>query len=194
MDIDLLTSKAKWAVLEIIAKKEASPLEIARQLKTSVANISTQLRYLELAGIVKKRRILNAQANMPRIMYSLNKNLFLAMAVGDKFHTRRLIDLDLDKEMLLRFWQLPKSLHGPLLHLYVKYPAIFGETHSVYYSEHGDSVVKLILVNDKKPLPSKVISIEYKDKQYAFDIHFASIEKVDMKKLTLISPGNWAIS
>jgi predicted transcriptional regulator len=110
MDIDLLTAKAKWAVLEKIAKSEVSPLEIASQLNTSAANISTQLRYLELADIVKKRRVSNAQAGKPRILYSLKKNILLVMAASEKLHMRQIVELDEQKEIILRIWQLPKSI------------------------------------------------------------------------------------
>jgi len=193
MDVDLLTAKAKWAVLEKIAKKELSPLEIAKQLNTSVANVSTQLRYLELANIVKKRRVSNAMAGMPRILYSLNKSVLLLMAAANGFSMRKIIEMDDEKEAMLRIWQLPKAVQGPLLHFYVKQAQLFTEHNDVYFSEYGESVIKVVVCNDKKPLPPKIITLPYKNQSITIDVRFINVDDLGSeKKLVRIHRGKWA--
>ena len=193
MDVDLLTAKAKWAVLEKIAKNELSPLEIAKQLHTSVANVSTQLRYLELANIVKKRRVPNAMAGMPRVLYSLNKSVFVVMAAAEGFSMRKIIDMDEEKELFLQIWQLPKAVHGPLIHFAVRQSQLFTDKNDVYFSEHGDNVIKIVVCNQKNPLPPKIVSIPYKDQSVAVDVRFINVaDLAKERRLVRIHRGNWA--
>lgn len=55
MDASLL-SGSRWELLEALAKKPSSTSELAVGIGTSQANVSQQLRQLEIAGIVTKQR------------------------------------------------------------------------------------------------------------------------------------------
>ena len=190
--MDLLTAKAKWAVLEKISKKEVSPIEIAKQLDTTVANVSTQLRYLELANVVKKRKVSNVEAGKPRVLYSMQRSLFIVMAAAPGFHMRRVLEMDAQKETILRIWSLPKVTHGPLLALYVKNPQLFSSAHDLYFADHGDTVIKLIASNTKKDLPPKILTVTHDGKQVAIDVRFVNVENLgEYKRLTLIHKGEW---
>lgn len=192
MDVDLLTAKAKWAVLERLAKKESSPLEIAKQLNTSVANVSTQLRYLEIANVVKKRRITNAAAGMPRILYSINRPLCIVMAASNDFSMRKVVELDAEKEIMLRIWQLPKPTHAPLVRFYLQFQQLFDENHDVYYADHGDNVIKVVVCNNKKPLPAKIITVDTGKTQVVVDVRFVNQDTRDsMKRLVNLHKGTW---
>ena len=80
MDQETLFTGSKWDILKLLEGKEMSPIELAKESGTSMANISQQLRFLEMAGIVKSKRISNRDKGQPRIMYSLTgENSFLIM-------------------------------------------------------------------------------------------------------------------
>jgi predicted transcriptional regulator len=184
MDVDLLTAKAKWAVLEKIAKSESSPLEVAKELNTSAANISTQLRYLELADIVKKRRVSNAQAGKPRMLYSLKKNVMLVMAASQNLHMRQIVEMDAQKETILRIWLLAKSVQAPLTKLYITQSALFSEENTIYYLDHTVNDIT-IYVQTPKQKPTHTITVEDKEKQITITVTYGQTTP-DTKKAQLI--------
>ena len=49
MDLETLLTSTKWDILEMIAKKPMSPIELSKILNTTIANISQQLRLLQKA-------------------------------------------------------------------------------------------------------------------------------------------------
>jgi predicted transcriptional regulator len=190
MDVDLLTAKAKWAVLEKIAKSEVSPLEVAKELNTSAANISTQLRYLELADIVKKRRVSNAQAGKPRMLYSLKKNVMLIMAASNNLHMRQLVEMDSQKETILRIWQLPKSVQNPITRLFYQESQIFTNETSVYYLDHTNSEIQ-IYIQSQSQKQSHKITIDDKNKPITVTVSYGTTNP-ENKKAQLIHLGTHA--
>ena len=56
MGVEQLFTGSRWQLLEALAKKPQSTSELAEKLQTSQANTSQQLKQLELAGIIKRRR------------------------------------------------------------------------------------------------------------------------------------------
>ena len=65
MELEGLFSGTKWDILRLIAKEPRNPLELARVLGTSIANISQQLRLLEAAGLVRKEKVSNRERGKP---------------------------------------------------------------------------------------------------------------------------------
>lgn len=79
MEVDVLLSGSRWQIIQAIAEKPSSPVEIASKIGTTVANVSAQFRLLEAAGLVTKTRLKTSQAGKPRILYSLKDNqVFIA--------------------------------------------------------------------------------------------------------------------
>lgn len=79
MRVNYLFSGSKWAILESLAKQAQSTSELAKELKTSQANISQQLKQLELAGLIKRRR---AQQSNKHYLYSIDKPYTHVVHVG----------------------------------------------------------------------------------------------------------------
>jgi DNA-binding MarR family transcriptional regulator len=69
MDIDSFFTSPRWKVLEILAKTPSSPMEISKQLNTSIAYISQQLKLLEAAGLVTKVRTRATERGKPRTLF-----------------------------------------------------------------------------------------------------------------------------
>ncbi len=192
MELDSLLVGTKWDIVEILARREASPLEIAKLLQTSIANISMQLKMLEIAGIVSKRRVSNSKAGKPRSLYTLRKDILYVMAASSQFQFRKPLELNPEKSLILKIWQLPQLIQGPLLYFYTKFPQLFNEEYDVYFSEHGDQVIKLIICNDKKSLPPKIVTIEYQSRKYVIDVRFVSERSLAKQgRLTLLHKGSW---
>ena len=56
MDYGTILTDSKWNIIKELSEKEQTPTELADKTKTTLANISQQLRLLEAYGIVKKER------------------------------------------------------------------------------------------------------------------------------------------
>lgn len=112
MEQETLYTAAKWDVLKALGESEKSPIALAKEANTSVSNISQSLRFLELAGIVKRERIGNRDKGQPRVMYSLAGNKAYMIVTARNFVDKKQIFLDDYKKMLLRIWFFEnESLH-----------------------------------------------------------------------------------
>jgi predicted transcriptional regulator len=104
MEHETLFTATKWDILKLLEKGPQSPLEISKQVGSSLANISQQLRLLELAGLVKTQRVSNRDKDKPRILYSLAGNLSYLIATSDNFVDKKLLSLTDRNKIILRVW------------------------------------------------------------------------------------------
>jgi predicted transcriptional regulator len=104
MDHESLFTATKWDILKLLERGPQSPLEIAKATGSSLANVSQQLRLLEMAGVVKTKRISNRDKDKPRILYSLAGNLSYLIATSDKFVDKKLLNLTDRNKVILRIW------------------------------------------------------------------------------------------
>ncbi|MBU0472258.1 MAG: nickel-dependent hydrogenase large subunit, partial [Nanoarchaeota archaeon] len=108
MDQETLFTGSKWDILKLLEQKKMSPIELANASGTSTANISQQLRFLEIAGIVKSERISNRDKGQPRILYSLAGNSSFLISVAPGFVNKKLsydlIDIEAIAEHVKYSW------------------------------------------------------------------------------------------
>lgn len=121
MELDGLFSSPKWKIIEEISFSPQSPLQLAEKMATSVANISQQLRLLEVAGLVKKRRVSERAKGKPRVIFSLNNNFCYLLTASEGFAKRRMLSLSEDHLPLLKILMIEdSSLHEQLLEFYFR--------------------------------------------------------------------------
>jgi predicted transcriptional regulator len=104
MDQESLFTATKWDILKNLEKGPQSPIEISKTLGSSLANVSQQLRLLEMAGVVKTKRVSNREKDKPRILYSLAGNLSYMIATSDNFVDKKLLSLTDTNKVILRIW------------------------------------------------------------------------------------------
>ncbi len=108
-------------ILEEISRQSQSPLQLAEKLNTSIANISQQLRLLEAAGIVKKKRIPQRERGKPRVIFSLSDDFGYLIATTDGFADKKLLSLSDYHKFVLRTWFVEdKTLHEEIGRFYLK--------------------------------------------------------------------------
>ncbi|MFH1174196.1 MAG: helix-turn-helix domain-containing protein [archaeon] len=109
MEQETLFTSSKWDILQSLGSGEKSPIELAKSSKTSVANISQQLRLLELAGFVSSRRISNRDKDKPRILYNLkgNNSFFIISSPG--FVSKKFFNLTPRQKAIARIWFLEEQ-------------------------------------------------------------------------------------
>ncbi len=93
MELESLFTSTKWEILSLIAKEPQNPLKLAEVLGTSIANVSQQLRLLEVAGLVKKKKVSNRERGKPRTMYSLVDDVVYLIVLSKDRQEKRLVPL-----------------------------------------------------------------------------------------------------
>ena len=116
MEQETLFTASKWDILTELRVKPRSPMELANILNTSVANISQQLRLLEMAGLVESKRISNREKGLPRVLYSLAGNLSYIIATAREFVDKKFHKLSERNKVVLRIW----FLDDPTIHYYLE--------------------------------------------------------------------------
>ncbi|MFH1850068.1 MAG: winged helix-turn-helix domain-containing protein [archaeon] len=114
MELETLFAEQKWNILRQISETKSSPLQLAEKLDTSLANISQQLRLLEMANLLKTERVQNRDKGKPRKVFSLSDNFGYIIAVTDGFADKRLMHLTQHHRAILRIWFMENTqLHEP---------------------------------------------------------------------------------
>jgi predicted transcriptional regulator len=109
MEHETLFTATKWDILKLLEKGPQSPLEISKALGSSLANVSQQLRLLEMAGVVKAKRVANRDKDKPRMLYSLAGDISYLIATSDNFVDKKLLNLTDRNKVILRIWFLENT-------------------------------------------------------------------------------------
>ena len=152
MELDGLLGSTKWQILQIIADEPKSPMQIAEQLGTSVANISSQLRLLEVANIVRKTKTGNVQAGKPRFLFSLSNDFLFMSVMTQNQQAKFLVEADPLHQCVAAVWQLPKQIHKIVLR-YVFAHDLFDQ--NVYVHQMGNAIT-LFVEKVKTPKKEKI--------------------------------------
>jgi predicted ArsR family transcriptional regulator len=102
MDLETLLTGTKWEILEILAVKPSSPLEMAKRVGTTIANISQQLRLLQTAGLVKKKRTGSGKPGKPRMLFSLSDDYAFITILSKGFAKKKLIRISQKQREVVR--------------------------------------------------------------------------------------------
>ena len=160
MNFDSFLDYPRWEILKILSKKPASPTELAKELKTTMAYISQQLKILDAAGLISKTKTGASEKGKPRSVFELsNEVIYLAGLTRDFTGKKLIIGNDYHKNILLFWLAEDSSLHYYLEKLYWKLEENRNEIDSIFLEI---SPVKIIVVSDSKPLKSRIES--YLDK------------------------------
>jgi predicted transcriptional regulator len=115
LEIESLFSSTRWEILRELSQRKLSPMELASALNTTSANISQQLRLLELGGLVKSEKTSNVDKGKPRVIYSLEGENAYLIYTGKNFAEKKLISLSLYHKFMMKSWFLENPEHQRLM-------------------------------------------------------------------------------
>ena len=115
MEIESLFSSTRWEILRALSNVSLSPMELASQLNTTSANISQQLRLLELAGLVKSEKTSNVDKGKPRVIYSISENNAYLILAAKNFAQKKLLKINNYHNFILKSWFLDNQDHHRLV-------------------------------------------------------------------------------
>lgn len=178
MDFDLFLTSPRWEILQIIAEKPSSPVEIAEKLKTTVSYVSQQLKLLDAAGILIKEKTGAVLRGKPRTLFSLSNELLYLTAVTKDFSNKKLIQLSEYHKTIIKIWLTSNSsLHYYLEKLYWKLEEDLDEIDAIFIDSSLQN--KVVIVSDSKKIRPKLDSIINK---FDKEIEIFLINKSQVKK------------
>lgn len=160
MEQETLFTASKWVILKILSEGSFSPIELAARSNTSVANISQQLRLLEMAGLIKSERISNRDKGQPRVLYSLAGNHSFLITTASDFTEKKLFELSAYNKIILRIWFFPKKE----VHYFLEKAFWTIEKHlpiidALAIIEEDDSKISFLLLTRKEGFSIKDLSV-----------------------------------
>jgi len=150
MEQETLFTASKWDILKILSSGAKSPIQLAKISNTSVANISQQLRLLEMAGLVQSKRISNRDKGQPRLLYSLVGNHSFLITSSRDFVEKKLFKLSEYNKVVLKIWFLDNpQIHYFLEKAFWQIEDELGESDALLFDTSSFSDLSLIILSDK---------------------------------------------
>jgi DNA-binding transcriptional ArsR family regulator len=157
MDQETLFTASKWEILKLLSEQPLSPIELAARSNTSVANISQQLRLLEMAGLVASERVPNRDKGQPRILYSLAGNHSFLIATTNDFVEKKLFKLSVYNKIILKIWFYKQpELHYYLEKAFWSVEQFLPSIDAIAFDEGSSDPLTIILFTRDEKLKGKV--------------------------------------
>jgi len=174
MEKEILFTTSKWEILKSISIRPQSPLGIAKILNTSVANVSQQLRLLEAAGLVIKKRVANTGVGQPRALFSLKQNIAFISLASQGLAKKELLNISKLQVVISRIWLLNIAESDILSKFFYCNESIFNQVHNLYFVSVKGKNVSFETTNST--LASNEFSINFDGNKYLFKIN--QVEKI----------------
>jgi len=183
MEQETLFTSSKWDILKCLESASKSPLDLAKETNTSVANISQQLRLLELAGYVKSERISNRDKGLPRVLYSIANNNAFLIASAPGFIEKKNILLQEYQKCTLRIWFLDNiALQHYVERFFWTIEKSLDKIDLITLDSREFSNIKVSIVTSNSDLKKlKDLIIDGQNGPVKFSITF--VKETDIKKL-----------
>jgi len=156
MDFDLFLTSPRWEILQIIAERPSSPVEIAEKLKTTVSYVSQQLKLLDAANLLVKEKTGAAQKGKPRTLFSLSNELLYLTALTRKFSEKKLLYISDYHKSILKIWlNVDSSLHYYAEKLFWKLEENISEIDAIFI-ETSNSIPKMLIISESKKIKANI--------------------------------------
>jgi hypothetical protein len=169
MDTETLFVATKWNILKLLSGTPLSPLQPSEKRGTTIANISAQLKLLEVANFVKKERTGSAKAGKPRYLFSLTKDYAFITSVANNLAFKELLAVQPHQKTTLAIWTLQKQYHAPLTKFLYLHEELLNK--DVYISTDGSSAtMHIISEKKKKKKKTETETVTYNDNTYTITL------------------------
>jgi hypothetical protein len=187
MDFDIFLTSPRWDILEIISKNPSSPIELAEKLNTTVSYVSQQLKLLDAAGLLIKKKTGAAEKGKPRTLFALSNEYLYFSVLTKGFSQKKLVNISEHHKILLKIWfYCEPILHYPFEKLFWKLDESIHEVSSIYLETSFSP--KLIVVSDSKKLKATIdafLSRSSLKVNYSL-VSQTQFEKLDKKNLVIL--------
>jgi len=171
----------RWDILELIAKKPASPVEISEKLGTTVSYISQQLKLLYAAGLLVKEKTGAVEKGKPRSLFRLSKEFVFFGVLINGFFEKKIINIKDHHKAILKIWSIEdEDSHYYFEKLFWKLQDDLKDLDGIFLDLKSSP--KMIIVSKSKTLRQKlnVFTKEF-DKKIDYSV-VLSLGKGDFSK------------
>ena len=164
MELDTILTNSKWEILKELSKNPKSPIELAKYFKTTVANMSQQLKILEAYGIISKTKIQNSEKGKPRTQYYITTDINFIIKLSKTNAIKQQIKKDPINDFTLNILtNINKKDQYYLLKTFFDYTDIF-EKSSIGYLKTNEKNIELFLItNNLNDAREKISNLEYQN-------------------------------
>ncbi|NOZ80369.1 MAG: hypothetical protein GXP63_01740 [DPANN group archaeon] len=148
MELETLFTTSKWEILGKISQRPASPLQLSAQLSTTIANISQQIRLLDVAGLLDKKKISTRESGKPRTLFSVKDDFSYLILVSAEGAKKGLIKVSRSKRLIMNAW-LSKEQETESI-AYRVHEQLADQLGSVSAVVHHRKKRELIIVSDSQ--------------------------------------------
>jgi len=191
MEIESLFTDVKWDILKLLSERGYSPIEISAKINTTISNVSQQLRLLEAAGLVNKKKISNRDKGKPRTAFYLSDDYAYILLIMNNFTDKKLMRLDDNSKFLLKILFLEdKELHYYIQNFYWKIEENLSKINLIGIDVKEKKIGVLIVSNESKELKKNFTSLtirKSKDNFRVFDFLIYTEEEFIKQSSSLIS-------
>ncbi len=106
MDLDSFLALPRWEILQIIAERPSSPIEISELIGTTISYVSQQLKLLEAKGLIKKRKTGAFEKGKPRNVFSITEEFAHITFLSNNFAKKKKLKLNFKRKAIMRLWFL----------------------------------------------------------------------------------------
>lgn len=194
MELAGLFTEQKWNILKLLSEEEFSPLQLSQRSKTTMANISQQLRLLEASSLVGKRKIPNRDRGKPRTLFHIRKDFGYLIQVRQGFAEKKLVELDDFHKIFMTIWFLnDRSLHYFLEKWLFKIEPFLSQIEGILINEkmQGEKIAVTIVSKKAQDLKKKISAVEIRDNEGT--IRVITADCVDLSQLKSLASNHKGI-
>ncbi|USN45190.1 MAG: helix-turn-helix transcriptional regulator [Candidatus Woesearchaeota archaeon] len=147
-------SKTTFELLKQIASNTQTAGELAKKMKTSLANISQQTKLLEAQDLIKKTAKKTQKPGKPATMISLKKESTTIQIIAQKFVEQKQFNLTFEKKLLISLWMLltQENAHA-IAKLFFQQEDLFENIHFLgLLKKDKTSDLNLLIITKKESL------------------------------------------
>ena len=184
MELEQLFTDQKWNILFHLSTGEFSPLQLAHKTNTTISNISQQLRLLEAAGLVKKKKISNRDKGKPRVLFTLTDDYAYLISITKNFASKRLLALTDYHKAILKIWSLADAKKHPVVaQAYATLLPSLAEFDCIYIAENSKGLEMKLVFNGSKAAPQLLKDLQ-KEKLFTENgLLFEAIDRQSFSEL-----------
>jgi DNA-binding HxlR family transcriptional regulator len=146
MQHELLLGNARWDIIACVSKGKSSATEIANTTKSSLPNISQQLKLLEAYGIVEFVKEQRKSVGRKQQIYRLKQDLCHVTFARNGMADKRFFVPDTYHAMLLNILFVPNLQDHAYLHKYLLNDELLEHCTIAYVK--GEIDIEVLLVTD----------------------------------------------
>jgi len=148
MNYDHLFSNIRWEIIKAISAGKSSATELAKTAKSSLPNVSQQLKLLEAYDLVEYIKDQKKAQGKPRQLYQLKRELCYLTYARHGMAEKRLFNPDSYHQLLLNILFLPNLQDHPYLIKHLATNEELVQHCAIAWLKSNESEIELLQITD----------------------------------------------